>query len=161
MSPLCSPSPQVLSQNAILPKRVTFANHQPTFAGKRASRRQSGTVSHRTKERTTHTTTQHARMSDGTNTAPARNSHMLVQLLLCIGLPFLILPLLATAAYLGLRWYKAKKSKPVTKDVERGDFVFNSPRQDSEDDSTEPQHTMTLALISNSVQVPVAFGRNF
>ena len=100
-------------------------------------------------------------MSYGTNTAPAIDSHMLVQLLLCIGLPFLILPLLATAAYLGLRWYKAKKSKPVTRDVERGDLVSNSPRQDSEDEITEPQHTMTPALISNSVQVPVAFGRNF
>lgn len=86
---------------------------------------------------------------------------MLVQLLLCIGLPFLILPILATAAYFTFRWYKAKKDKPVVKDVEKGEFVLKSPRQDFEVESIEPQHMMTPALITNSVQVPVAFGRNF
>ena len=100
-------------------------------------------------------------MSYGTNTAPAIDSHMLVQLLLCIGLPFIILPLLATAVYFGYRWFKAKENRPVVKDVEKGDFVLTTSREDSEDESIGPQHMMTPALISNSVQVPVAFGRNF
>jgi len=108
-----------------------------------------------------HTTTQFAKMPYGINTAPAIDSHVLIQLLLCIGLPFLILPLLATAAYFGFRWIKARKSKPVVKDVEKGDFVLNSPRQDSEAESIEPQHMMTPALITNSLQIPIAFGRNF
>ncbi|GAB7332117.1 hypothetical protein MBLNU13_g03998t2 [Cladosporium sp. NU13] len=100
-------------------------------------------------------------MSYGINTAPAIDSHMLVQLLLCIGLPFIILPLLATAAYFAFQWFKAKKNKPVARDVEKGDLVLNSPRQDAEVESLEPQHMTTPALISNSVQVPFAFGRNF
>ena len=100
-------------------------------------------------------------MSYGTNTAPAIDSHMLVQLLLCIGLPFIILPLLATAAYFTFWWFKAKKNKPVVKDVEKGDFVFSPVRQDSYDESVESQHVMISALVSNSVQVPVAFSRNF
>jgi len=102
-------------------------------------------------------------MSYGTNTAPTIDSHMLVQLLLCIGLPFLILPLLATAAYFGFRWIKARKNKPVVEDVEKGDFILSSTstRKDSEDESVGPEHMMTPALVSNSVQVPVAFSRNF
>jgi hypothetical protein len=101
------------------------------------------------------------KMSYGTNAAPAIDSHMLVQLLLCIGLPFLILPLLATAAYCGFRWLKAKKKKPVVKDVEKGDFVLSSTKGDSDEESVGPQHETTPALVSNSVQVPVAFSRNF
>ena len=100
-------------------------------------------------------------MPYGTNTAPAIDSHMLVQLLLCIGLPFIVLPLLATAAYFAFRWFKTKKNKPIVKDVEKGDFVLTTPCEDSEDEDIGPQHMMTPALISNSVQVPVTFGRNF
>jgi hypothetical protein len=36
-----------------------------------------------------------------------------------------------------------------------------STRKDSEDGSVGPEHMMTPALVSNSVQVPVAFSRNF
>lgn len=87
---------------------------------------------------------------------------MLVQLLLCISLPFLILPILATAAYLGFRWVKARKNQHIVKDVEKGNFALESTREDSEDESVETQQMeMTPALVSNSVQVPVAFSRNF
>ena len=86
---------------------------------------------------------------------------MLVQLILCIGLPFIVLPLLATAAYSGFQWIRARKSKHVVNDVEMGDFILSPPRQDSEVENIKPQHMMTPALISNSVQVSVAFGRNF
>ena len=97
-------------------------------------------------------------MSYGTNTAPVIDSHMLVQLVLCIGLPFIILPLLA---YFGFRWFKAKKNKPLLKDVEKGDFVLSPVRQDSDDESVKSQHVTIPALVSNSVQVPVACSRNF
>lgn len=88
---------------------------------------------------------------------------MLVQLLLCIGLPFLILPILATIAYCGFRWLKAKKKKekPVVKDVENGDYVLSSTKEESDEESLGPEREMTPALITNSVQVPVAFSRNF
>jgi hypothetical protein len=103
------------------------------------------------------------KMSYGTNTAPTIDSHMLVQLLLCIGLPFLILPILATAAYCGFWWLKAKKKgKPIDKDVENGDLVLSATKEDSDEDkSVGSQHEMTPALVSNSVQVPVSFSRNF
>jgi type III secretory pathway component EscV len=87
---------------------------------------------------------------------------MLVQLLLCIGLPFLILPILATIAYCGFRWIKAKKKKSVVKDVEHGDFVVSSTKEDSDEDkSVGSQQELSPALVSNSVQIPVAFSRNF
>jgi hypothetical protein len=89
---------------------------------------------------------------------------MLVQLLLCIGLPFLILPILATAAYCCFRWFRAKqkKNKPAAKDVERGNFVLSSTQEDSDEDKcVSSQQEITPALVSNSVQVPVAFSRNF
>lgn len=86
---------------------------------------------------------------------------MLVQLFLCVGLPFLILPILATAAYSAFCWFKAKKNKPVVRDAEKGELVLNPPRQDSEIESSEPQHMMTPAPITSSVQLPFAFGQNF
>lgn len=100
-------------------------------------------------------------MSYGATTAPTTDSHMLVQLLLCIGLPFLVLPLLATAAYLAFRWFKARKNKSEVKDVENGDLILSPVSQDSDDSSIMSLHRMTPALVTNSVQVPVAFGRNF
>lgn len=100
-------------------------------------------------------------MSYGTNTAPTIDSHMLVQLLLCIGLPFLILPLLATAGYLAFRRFKAKKTTPVSNDVEKGDSILSKTRGSEDRSAVEPQHMMTPALVTNSVQVPVAFSRNF
>jgi flagellar biosynthesis component FlhA len=104
-------------------------------------------------------------MSYGTNTAPTIVSHMLVQLLLCIGLPMFILPLLATAAYLAYKWLKARKAKAAGKDVEQGDSVETTTREEDEEESdeTEPRNVLmkTPALVSNSVQVPVGCSRNF
>ena len=104
------------------------------------------------------------KMSYGTNTAPTIDSHMLVQLLLCIGLPLVILPILAAVAYLGFRCFRARKSKPAGRDIEQGTgFVHNKTREVVEEEigPVEDRHMMTPALVSNSVQVPVALGRNF
>lgn len=89
----------------------------------------------------------------GTNTAPAVNSHMLVQLLLSIGLPMLILPIIATIAYFGFRRIKAKKNQQ--KDIEQGDCVKSSDCASSDTDSEETKFVMTPALATNSVQMPV------
>lgn len=86
---------------------------------------------------------------------------MLVQLLLCIGVPLLILPILATVAYYGFRWLKARKKKPNVKDDENGEFVLSSTKEESDEESLGPEREITPALITNSVQVPVAFSRNF
>jgi hypothetical protein len=57
---------------------------------------------------------------------------------------------------------KTAKKKVDVKDVEKGNFVSSSStKEDSKDESARPQHEMTPALITNSVQVPVAFSRNF
>lgn len=64
-------------------------------------------------------------------------------------------------AHFGFRRFKAKKNKPVVKDFERGNFVLSKTREDSEDESIKSQHMMTPALVSNSVQAPVTFSRNF
>jgi len=90
---------------------------------------------------------------------------MLVQLLLCIGLPFIVLPIVATAGYFGVRWYKARKSKTAGKDVEKGDLIRKSTPKTDEEETVEMELRTVLTkspgLVSNSVQVPVAFSRNF
>ena len=103
-------------------------------------------------------------MSYGTNTAPTLDSHMLVQLLLCIGLPLVVLPILAAVAYFGFRCFKTSKTKPAGRDIEQGaDFVHSKTREVNEEETgqVEDRHMMTPALVSNSVQVLVALGRNF
>jgi hypothetical protein len=93
-------------------------------------------------------------MSAGTNTAPAIGVHMLVQLLLCIGLPMVILPTLTAIGYFGLRYLKSRKNARM--DVERGDCIKTSTRESSGSDgeSEESKYVMTPALVTNSVQVP-------
>lgn len=158
--PLTSSRPQPLSQNAIpIVASFSLTINQPLQA--KEPQVDSLELSLKNRKKRTHTTNLNAKMSDGINTAPSIDSHMLVQLLLCIGLPFLILPFLATAAYFAFRWYKAKKNKPVVKDVEKGDPISNPVSQDSNDANVKSQHMMTPALVSNSVQVPIAFSRNF
>jgi len=100
-------------------------------------------------------------MSYGTNTAPTIDSHLLVQLLLCIGLPFLVLPLLATVAYCCFRWFKARKNKPVVKDVEQGECVLRLSCENTKGERAGPQYVVISAVVTNSVQVPVGLGRNF
>jgi len=77
---------------------------------------------------------------------------MLTQLLLSIGLPMLILPLLATAAYFVIRNYQ--KRKAALKDLEQGNFILNSTDSRSGSDELEPK--MTPAIAANSVHVPRA-----
>jgi hypothetical protein len=101
-----------------------------------------------------HTTS--ANMSTGTNTAPAIGVHMLVQLLLCIGLPMAILPTLAAAGFFGLRYLKSRRNARM--DVERGDCIKMSTRGSSGSDgeSEESKYMMNPALVTNSVQVPAS-----
>jgi flagellar biosynthesis component FlhA len=105
------------------------------------------------------------KMSYGTNADPTIDSYMLVQLLLCIGLPMFILPLLAAAAYFAFKWLKARRAKAAGKDVEQGNSVETTTREkdEEESDEAEPRNVLmkTLVLVSNSVQVPVGFSRNF
>jgi hypothetical protein len=95
-------------------------------------------------------------MSAGTNTAPAIGVHMLVQLLLCIGLPMVILPTLTAVGYFGFRYLKSRKDART--DVERGDCIEMSTRESSSSDgeSEESKYVMTPALVTNSVQVPAS-----
>lgn len=86
---------------------------------------------------------------------------MLVQLLLCIGLPVLVLPILVAAAYFAFRHLKARRKKAAQKDLERDGFVESSISVDSEVELLLSRHVMTPALVSNSVQVPAGFSRNF
>jgi hypothetical protein len=139
-----------------------LTNRPPNLPGEgKPDTEQSGTV---LSKPSNHNSTS-AKMSYGTNTAPTIDSQMLLQLLLCIGLPLLILPLLATAGYFGFRWLKARKSKTAGKDIEKGELVETSKSEDDEEESIEMEPravlTKTPALISNSVQVPVGLGRNF
>lgn len=92
----------------------------------------------------------------GTNTAPTVDSHMLVQLLLCIGLPMLILPILATIGYFGFRWIKARKNSQT--DLERGRLVKSPDSESSDGGSDETDFKMTPALATNSVQMPARPG---
>lgn len=99
-------------------------------------------------------------MSTGTNIAPAVGTHMHVQLLLCIGLPMLILPCLTAIAYFGFQYFKARKNTRT--DVEQGDCIKTSTRTSSGGESDELQYEMTPALLTKSVQIPpAAVFRNF
>lgn len=85
---------------------------------------------------------------------------MLVQLLLCIGLPMIILPCLTAIAYFGFRYFKARKNSHT--DVEQGDCIKTSTRASSSDGSDESQYEISPALLRKSVQIPpVAVFRNF
>lgn len=85
---------------------------------------------------------------------------MLVQLLLCIGLPMLILPCLTAVVYFGFRYFKSRKNART--DVEQGDCIKTSTRASSSDGSDESQYEMTPALLTKSVQIPpAAVFRNF
>lgn len=88
----------------------------------------------------------------GTNQAPPVGIHMLTQLVLSIGLPTLILPLLATAAYFVIRNYQ--KRKAALEDIEQGEFILNSKDLRSGSDELDPN--MTPATPVNSVHVPRA-----
>jgi hypothetical protein len=103
-----------------------------------------------------HTTSPSANMSAGTNTAPAIGVHMLVQLLLCIGLPMVILPTLTAIGYFGFRYLKSRRNARM--DVERGDCIKMSTCESSTSDggSEESKYMMTPALVTNSVQVPAS-----
>jgi hypothetical protein len=95
-----------------------------------------------------------ANMSAGTNTAPAIGVHMLVQLLLCIGLPMVILLTLTAVGYFGFQYLKSRRNARM--DVERGDCIKTSTREsfDSDGGSEESKYMMTPALRTQSVQVP-------
>lgn len=99
-----------------------------------------------------------------TNTAPTVDSHLLVQLLLCIGLPMLILPILVAAIYCLICCAKNRKKSKT--DVEQGNLLVKSSDCGSSDSgSDETQFKMTPALATNSVHMPVrpgaVHGRNF
>lgn len=76
---------------------------------------------------------------------------MLVQLLLCIGLPFLILPLIATAAYFGFRCFRALKL--ANGDVEQQNVVSSSNGKTLASDSEVSSSSAIPALSTNSVQL--------
>lgn len=77
---------------------------------------------------------------------------MLIQLLRSLGLPMIIIPLLATAAYFGFRCFRARKL--AIADVERQSVVSSSngkaPVSDIEDSSLR----MVPALATSDVQIP-------
>lgn len=92
-------------------------------------------------------------MSSQGNTAPPIGTHMLTQLLLSIGLPFLIIPLIAAVVYYGFRYLRNRKS--AKGDVEK--CVKDSSSSSSGSGSESGQaFEMTPALATNSVQVPRA-----
>jgi hypothetical protein len=139
---------KVSLENTYMPT-ATFTN--PTNPRENQSpRRQSGTVSNPQQPHHSSSVYKHVR----TNTAPATGVHMLVQLLLCIGLPIVILPTLTAIGYFGLRYLKSRKNARM--DVERGDCIKTSTRKSSGSDgeSEESKYVMTPALVTNSVQVP-------
>ena len=88
-------------------------------------------------------------MSSG-NTAPAIGSHMLIQLLLSIGLPLIIIPLVATAAYFGFRCFRARKLD--SGDAEMQSVVGSSNGKTLQFDSEDSSSNVTPALATNSVQ---------
>jgi flagellar basal body-associated protein FliL len=81
---------------------------------------------------------------------------MLVQLLLCIGLPVVILPTLTAIGYFGFRYLKSRRNART--DVETGDCIKMSTRKSSSSESgnKESKYVMTPALVTNSVQVPAS-----
>ncbi|KAM0724318.1 hypothetical protein Q7P37_000200 [Cladosporium fusiforme] len=95
------------------------------------------------------------------NTAPPITKHLLSQLLLSIGLPFLIIPIVAAIGYYGFRYLRNRKSA-AKEDVGScaKACVSSSGSSGSENDSAsgggeEIEMTMmTPALKTNSVQVP-------
>lgn len=91
-------------------------------------------------------------MSSQGNTAPPIGTHMLTQLLLSIGLPFLVIPLIATVGYFGFRYMRNRNSAKgdVEKCVKDSGSSSSSSGSGGEDGQA---FEMTPALATNSVQV--------
>lgn len=85
------------------------------------------------------------------NTAPAIGSKMLTQSLLSIGLPILILPMVAAVVYFGFRYLKSRKN--AAKDVEQGALAKLSDEGSSSSESGSFDFQLTPALSMNSVHV--------
>jgi hypothetical protein len=137
--PLTSSRPQPLSQNAIpIVASFSLTINQPLQA--KEPQVDSLELSLKNRKKRTHTTNLNAKMSYGINTAPSIDSHMLVQLLLCIGLPFLILPFLATTAYLAFRWYKARKTSLLSMTSRRAILS-----------QTQSARTPTMPVLSHNI----------
>lgn len=92
-------------------------------------------------------------MSYDSNTAPAVGTHMLTQLLLALGLPMVIIPLVATAAYFGFRSFRARQLA-ASGDLEQQSNVSLSNGKTSDSNSEESGLSVIPAPATNSVHVP-------
>jgi hypothetical protein len=81
---------------------------------------------------------------------------MLTQLLLSIGLPMIIIPLVATAGYFALRCFRARKVD--NGDVELQSIVSSSNGKTLQSDSEYSSSKVNPAFATNSAQLPrIAF----
>jgi hypothetical protein len=94
-------------------------------------------------------------MSYDSNTAPAVGTHMLTQLLLALGLPMIIIPLVATAAYFGFRRFRAQKLASSSGDIEMQSIASSSNSKTSPSDGDKSGLNVIPALATNSVHVPL------
>jgi hypothetical protein len=77
---------------------------------------------------------------------------MPTQLLMPIGLPMIIIPLVATAGHFGLRCFRARKVD--NGDIELQSVVSSSNGKTLQSDSEDSSSKVTPALATNSVQMP-------
>lgn len=96
-------------------------------------------------------------MSLPDSTSPQITAQLGIQLVLCIGIPLVALPILACAIYFPVRAYlKRRASKRAAIDAEVGESVALNDLSDSFAASkplTEPE--LVPALKTNSVHVPL------
>jgi hypothetical protein len=79
---------------------------------------------------------------------------MLTQLLLALGLPMVIIPLVATAAYFGFRCFRARQL--ASGDLEQQQSIASSSNgKTSDSDGEESDLRVLPALATNSVHVVV------
>lgn len=77
---------------------------------------------------------------------------MLTQLLLALGLPMIIIPLVATAAYFGFRRFRAQKL--ASGETEMQSIASSTKGKTSQSDSDESGLNIIPALATNNLHVP-------
>ena len=80
---------------------------------------------------------------------------MLTQLLLALGLPMVIIPLVATAAYFGFRFFRARQLAGSGDLEQQQSIASSSNGKTSDSDSEESDLRVLPALATNSVHVVV------